>query len=229
MREKSYNILLVEPNDEWFEKTKQTLQKRNHNVFRCISSAAVLDTLESKSIDLVILEYDLSPSDGVEIATEIREDNNFAKLPILFLSETNDKYTQIAAYEAGADIFIKKGVKSRLLNAIVSSTLRRAYEMKEQASSIKEFGNIKIDEEQIIVYKDDKALELSKKEFQLLLLLSSKPGKVFRRPQILKKIWGDDVIVGDRNIDTHIKKLRKKLGKEYIQTSRGMGYKFKVK
>ncbi|MCB0503290.1 MAG: response regulator transcription factor [Bacteroidetes bacterium] len=229
MKATPYTILVAEPNDDWYDKIKQSLQKRNHEVFRVKSSNDVLDQCNKHNPDLLILEHDLNPVDGVEVAIEIRDDQTFRKLPIVFLSETIDKYTQIAAYEAGADMYIKKGTKSRLFLSIIAAVLRRVYEMNDTPSMVQKFGEIEIDEEQIMVYKKGKALDLSKKEFQILLLLASKPGKVFRRPNILKKIWGDDVIVGDRNIDTHIKKLRKKLGKEYIQTSRGMGYKFNVK
>lgn len=228
MKTRPYTILVAEPNDDWFEKIKQSLVKRDHEVFRVKSSNDVLNQCIKHSPDLLILEHDLSPVDGVEVVMEIRDDQLFRKLPIVFLSETIDKYTQIAAFEAGADMFIKKGTKSRLFLSMIGAILRRTYEMNESPSLVQNFGEIEIDEDQIMVYKKGKPLDLSKKEFQLLLLLASKPGKVFRRPNILKKIWGDDVIVGDRNIDTHIKKLRKKLGKEYIQTSRGMGYKFNI-
>lgn len=227
MKTSPYIILVVEPDDDWFARLNNTLQKRDYTVHRCKSSANVMNVCKKKYPDLIIMEQDLDEKDGVEIAMEIREDHLIRKTPIVFFSDTADIYTQIAAFEAGADGFIKKGQKGKLILARLKAILRRTYEMDEKPSVVRNFGDIDIDEDQVTVFKNGSPVKLSKKEFELLMLLTSKPGKVFRRPNILKKLWGDDIIVGDRNIDTHIKKLRKKLGKDYIHTSRGIGYKFK--
>ena len=229
MSVKPYQILILEPDNDWYDKTFLTLSKRKHEVTRVKSGEKVIDICKKNRPDLLILEYDIEPNDGVEIALDIRDDVQLRTIPIVFYSETSDKYTQIAAYEGGADLYIKKGIKQRLFASMVQSVLRRCYELEEKSTDIKQFGDMIIDEEQVMVYKNGNPLNLSKKEFQMLLLLTSKPGKVYRRKDILLKIWGDDVIVGDRNIDTHIKKLRRKLGKDVIQTSRGMGYKFMTK
>ena len=226
MNKRSYKILVVEPNDNWYFTIFNTLDKDNHKVFRAKTGLDVLDICKKKQIDLLIVEQSLPDMDGIEITTEIRDDQDLKLLPIIFFSEVSDKYTQIAAFEAGADIFLWKGMKNRLFQAQVNALLRRCCDMSEPEIELKKFGEIEIDEEKVLVYRNGEALELSKKEFQLLLLLTSKPGKVFKRPNILNMMWGDDIIVGDRNIDTHIKKLRKKIGKEYIKTARGIGYKF---
>jgi two-component system alkaline phosphatase synthesis response regulator PhoP len=172
------------------------------------------------------MEVDLNELDGIELCYEIKNDVLYKKVPVVFLAERSDDYTQLAAYDAGCDAFIGKPSKSRLLAAKVKAVLHRCYEMEDKAISVKKYGSLEIDEEQVLVYKKGSPLKLSKKEFQLILLITSKPGKVFRRNFILAKVWGDDIIVGDRNIDTHIKKLRKKIGKDHIQTVRGIGYKF---
>lgn len=119
-----------------------------------------------------------------------------------------------------------KTSRSRLFTHRIKALLRRSYDKEEAPKEIKTFGNLEIDEEQMVIFKKGEPLKLSKKEFQLVLLLTSRPGKVFKRNYILLKVWGDDIIVGDRNIDTHIKKIRKKVGKQHIETVRGIGYKF---
>ncbi len=227
--QKEYIIHIADPDDELFDKLRNNLTKKGHEVKRIKQYKDIYHDLKQKKSQLLILEHNLEPQDGVEITAEIREDSSLKKLPIIFYSETADKYTQIAAYRAGADMFVRKGIKQSLFVAQIEALLRRCYEMDDETRQTKKFGDIEINEDQITVTKAGVPVKLSKKEFEILLLLSTKPGKVYRRQDILSKIWDDDVIVADRNIDTHIKKLRKKLGKEYIQTSRGMGYKFKVK
>jgi two-component system alkaline phosphatase synthesis response regulator PhoP len=228
--QKEYLILIADPDEESYEKLSSHLEKKGHDVKRVKLGKDVVNEVKSKNAKLLIIEHNLEPQDGVEITAEIREDAILRKLPIIFYSDEGDKYTQIAAYRAGADLFIKKGIKPSLFTAQMEALLRRCYEMDDdEIRPVKKYGEIEINEEQVTVFKNGNPLKLSKKEFEILLLLSSKPGKVYKRQDILASIWEDDVIVDDRNIDTHIKKLRKKLGKEYIQTSRGMGYKFKIK
>lgn len=187
----------------------------------------VIALVKKVKFDLIILEVELNKVDGIELCFEIKHDIIFNKnTPVIFLAEKYDDYTQLAAFDAGCDDFIPKKYKSRLISAKVSALFKRLYSNKNIELGIKKFGTLEIDEEQVMVYKKGEPLKLSKKEFQLILLLTSKPGKVFRRNFILTKIWGDDIIVGDRNIDTHIKKIRKKIGKDRIETVRGIGYKF---
>jgi two-component system alkaline phosphatase synthesis response regulator PhoP len=195
-------------------------------VVRAKTSEQVFELCSRKRPDLLILEQQLEEMDGVDVMSEIRETKALKFLPVIFYSELHDKYTQLAAFNAGADMFVNKGLKAKLFLARITALLRRSHEMTEPSIPVRKFGDIVIDEEEFLISRNGKHILLSKKEFQLLLLLTSKPGKVFKRQQILSEIWGDDIIVGDRNIDTHIKKLRKKLGKETITTARGVGYKF---
>jgi len=225
---KKYKILFADAVEESFEDTKKILEKADYAVVGVRTGKELIHAARQEYPDLVILDVDLNDLDGIEVCWEIKANAGFARTPVIFYAERYEDFTQIAAFEAGAEDFIKKPARHRLLLARIGAVLRRCYEMSDEHLTIRKFGNIEIDEEQVMVYKKGEALKLSKKEFQILLLLTSKPGKVFRRNVILDKIWGDEIIVGDRNIDSHIKKLRKKLGKELIQTFRGIGYTFKL-
>lgn len=222
----NYHLLIASKNEALIEGAVSALKKGDYKISTLQKGTAVLEFIKKERPDMVVLDVEIEEIDGIEICWDIKSDPALKTLPIVFLAEKAEDFTQIAAYEAGADDFILKPTRSRLLIAKINAILRRSYEMSEKVQQIKKYGSIEIDEEQVMVYKKGQSLKFSKKEFQLLLLLSSKPGKVFRRNNILAKIWGDDIIVGDRNIDTHIKKLRKKLGKDYIHTVRGIGYKF---
>jgi two-component system, OmpR family, alkaline phosphatase synthesis response regulator PhoP len=226
MSKGKYNLLVASKDQEFLAQVTHSLKKGDFRITPTTKGNEVLKLTAKENPDMLVLDVEMEGLDGIEVCWEIKSDPATQALPVVFISERAEDFTQIAAYEAGADDFIIKPARSRLLIAKLNAVLRRCYEMSEPASQVKKFGIIEIDEEQVMVYKKGQPLKFSKKEFQLLLLLTSKPGKVFRRNNILAKIWGDDIIVGDRNIDTHIKKLRKKLGKDYIQTVRGIGYKF---
>jgi two-component system alkaline phosphatase synthesis response regulator PhoP len=226
MKKNAYHFLVASKDVEVLEETTKSLKKADFKVTTTTKGKEVLEILKKENPDIVMLDVECEGLDGIEVCWEIKSDAASQKIPVIFYSDRIEDFTQIAAYEAGADDFITRPLRNRLLIAKLNALLRRTYEMNEQPSPLKKFGPIEIDEEQVMVYKKGVPLKLSKKEFQLIVLLTPKPGKVFRRNNILTKIWGDDIIVGDRNIDTHIKKLRKKLGKDYINTVRGIGYKF---
>jgi len=221
-----YHLLIGAQEAESIEATRHSLRKGDYKITTSDNGKEILKLVKKEKPDMVILDVDIHEMDGIEICWELKSDPSTHVLPVIFLTDKNEDFTQIAAFEAGADDFIVRPARSRLLLAKLNAILHRCYEITEPNVQIRKFGPIEIDEEQVMVYKKGQNLKISKKEFQLLLLLTSKPGKVFRRNNILAKIWGDDIIVGDRNIDTHIKKLRKKLGKDHIQTVRGIGYKF---
>jgi two-component system, OmpR family, alkaline phosphatase synthesis response regulator PhoP len=225
---KKYKILFADANEESYEETRKILEKADLNVVGVKAGKELIITAKKEYPDLILLDVDLDDLDGIEVCWEIKANAGFYRTPIIFYSERFEDFTQIAAFEAGAEDFIKKPARHRLLIARINAVLKRCYEMDENVKNVRKFGSLEIDEEQVMIYKKGEALKLSKKEFQIILLLTSKPGKVFRRNNILEKIWGDEIIVGDRNIDSHIKKLRKKIGKEYIQTFRGIGYTFKM-
>ncbi len=223
----NYHIVIGSKHPEFIEQTQYALRKGDFKITTSQTSKEILKLVKKEKPHLLILDVEIDDDlDGVEICWELKSDAKTHALPVLFISDTNEDFIQMAAYEAGADDFVIRPARSRILLAKINAWLHRCYEILEAAEKVRKFGNIEIDEDQFIVYKKGVSLKISKKEFQLLLLLTSKPGKVFRRNNILAKIWGDDIIVGDRNIDTHVKKLRKKLGKDHIHTVRGIGYKF---
>jgi two-component system alkaline phosphatase synthesis response regulator PhoP len=223
---RKFHVLIADKDKTNLEQTIKAFKSENYKFTELTRVKDIVATIKKEKPDLVILEVDLNEGDGIEVCWDIRADASLAKLPVAFYSTRSDDFIQITAFEAGADEFISKASKSRLFAHRVKALLKRCYEKEEIAKEIKSYGNLEIDEEQVMIFKKGEPLKVSKKEFQLVVLLTSRPGKVFKRNYILLKVWGDDIIVGDRNIDTHIKKLRKKLGKQHIETVRGIGYKF---
>jgi len=162
--------------------------------------------------------------DGIEVCKELRKIPSLENVLIAFLTARNEDYSQITGFDSGADDYITKPIKPNVFVSRVKALLRRS--AKNSLSSIIETAGIRIDRDKYLVEKGGKEMVLPKKEFELLHLLISKPGKVFKREEILNSVWGDDVIVGDRTIDVHIRKLREKIGDDYFKTVKGVGYKF---
>jgi two-component system alkaline phosphatase synthesis response regulator PhoP len=173
---------------------------------------------------LVILDVMMPGMDGVEVCEALRKLPGLENILICFLTARNEDYSQIAGLDAGADDYISKPIKPRVLVSRINALLRR-----KELTSMKNIDTkeLVINREKYTVFKDGKAIHLPKKEFELLALLASRPEIVFERDVILEKVWGTDIVVGDRTIDVHIRKLREKIGDEHIQTVKGIGYKFK--
>jgi len=163
--------------------------------------------------------------DGIEACRLIREIPSLNNSRIIFLSARNEDYTQLSAFDAGADDYISKPVKPKILLKKISSIFKRIHK-KENKIQLIDLGEIKIDRNKYLVFINKNEIQLPKKEFELFFLLASKPGNVFSRDEIMNKVWGSDVIVGDRTIDVHIRKLREKIGDLYFKTVKGIGYKF---
>jgi two-component system alkaline phosphatase synthesis response regulator PhoP len=164
--------------------------------------------------------------DGVEVCRQLRANKDFDSTVITFLTAREEDYSQIAALDTGGDDYITKPIRPRVFLSRVKALLRRGVRKEEEVPTLISIGDIEIDLEQIVVRRGSERIELAKKEFDLLTLLASKPGKVFSRDEIFNRVWGADVIVGNRTIDVHIRKLREKLGDHYIKTIKGIGYKF---
>lgn len=217
-------ILLVDDEQDILEFIRYNLEKEGYTVYTAENGKKAIELAQRVNPHLILLDVMMPEMDGIETCRELRSMPEFKNTVIAFLTARNEDYSQIAGFDVGADDYITKPIKPRVLISRIKALLRRfASETSEEKVKL---GNIEIDTEKYVVYKDGKALSLPKKEFELLTLLASKPGKVFSRKEILSKIWGNDIIVGDRTIDVHIRKLREKLGDNYFKTIKGIGYKF---
>ena len=181
-----------------------------------------IEKAESFLPDLILLDLMMPEMDGIEACFEIRKIPALKDCAIAFLTARNEDHSQIAGLEAGADDYITKPIKPRVLVSKVKALLRRS---EQNANDLLELAGMTIDRERYVVVRNNEEIDLPKKEFELLALLAAAPGKVFTRDNILSNIWGSDVIVGDRTIDVHIRKLREKLGDDLIRTVKGVGYK----
>jgi two-component system alkaline phosphatase synthesis response regulator PhoP len=222
-------ILLVDDEPDILEFMEYNLKKENYNVFKAVNGKDALLLAQKVHPDLIILDIMMPEMDGIETCRALRELPEFKSTLIAFLTARNEDYSQIAGFEVGADDYITKPIKPRVLVSRINALFRRLKVQGPDPSSGKNIiiaGDLQIDRERYIVSKGEVKIELPRKEFELLALLASKPGKVFTRDEILERVWGNEVIVGDRTIDVHIRKLREKLGEELIRTVKGIGYKF---
>ncbi len=223
---KRQKILLVDDEQDILEFLSYNLKKENYIVYTANNGKEALTAAKKEIPDLILLDVMMPGMDGVETCREIRETPELKNVMIAFLTARSEDYSQIAGFDAGADDYINKPVKPRVLVSRIKALLRRGMKAEADKPDVAAFGGIKIDRERYNVLKDGVEINLAKKEFELLELLASKPGKVFTREVILEQVWGGDVIVGDRTIDVHIRKLREKIGEDYIKTIKGIGYKF---
>ena len=220
-------ILLVDDEPDILEILKYNLKKEGYEVVTAGNGEAGLRRAEEFQPDLIILDIMMPVMDGVEVCRQLRAKPEFNNTIITFLTAREEDYSQIAALDTGGDDYITKPIRPRVLISRVKALLRRN-EREEEGSEVRvmKIADIEIDLDQIVVRRGEERIELAKKEFDLLKLLASKPGKVFSRDEIFNRVWGTDVIVGNRTIDVHIRKLREKLGDHYIKTIKGIGYKF---
>jgi two-component system alkaline phosphatase synthesis response regulator PhoP len=222
----SQKILIVDDESDILEFLSYNLRKEGFEVFTCSNGVDALETARKEIPDLILLDVMMPEMDGIETCQEMNKipelDNTFK----IFLTARSEDYSQIAGFEAGADDYVNKPIKPKVLISRIKAILRRGgNKSSNESQNTVSFGDIVIDKERYIVLKKGQEYSLPKKEFELLLLLSSKPGKVFERSEILSEVWGKNVIVGDRTIDVHIRKLRDKLQIDNIITVKGVGYK----
>lgn len=217
-------ILLVDDEPDILEFLKYSIEKEGFVTYTASNGKeGVVQALKHQP-NLILLDVMMPGMDGIETCQALRDSPKLKDTVIAFLTARSEDYSQIAGFEAGADDYISKPVKPKVLISRIKALLRRKIAQTQQASV--ETEDITIDPDRHIVIKKGEELNLPRKEFQLLKLLMSKPGNVFTREHILSDIWGQDIVVGNRTIDVHIRKLREKLGDEYIQTIKGVGYKF---
>jgi len=223
---KPAKILLVDDEPDILEILEYNLTKEGYEVTTAGNGKEGLRKAEEVQPDLIMLDIMMPVMDGVEVCRQLREKPEFKSTIITFLTAREEDYSQIAALDTGGDDYITKPIRPRVLVSRVKALLRRNDRKEEEEQRVIKVGDIEIDLDKVIVRRGEERIELAKKEFDLLTLLTSKPGKVFSRDEIFNRVWGIDVIVGNRTIDVHIRKLREKLGDHYIKTIKGMGYKF---
>ncbi len=220
-------ILLVDDEPDILEFMEYNLRKEGYKVFIGKNGKAAIEIARKEKPDLIILDIMMPVMDGIEACRHLREIPELKNTIITFLTARNEEYSQIAGFDVGADDYITKPIKPRILISRVKALLRRVNGQSEtNGAPVLTIGDLKIDRDRYLVYKKEKSIALPRKEFELLALLTSKPGKVFTREDILARVWGTDIIVGDRTIDVHVRKIREKLGDDSIKTIKGIGYKF---
>tara|TARA_B110000263_G_C15307888_1_gene511447 strand:- start:3173 stop:3856 length:684 start_codon:yes stop_codon:yes gene_type:complete len=218
-------ILLVDDEPDILEIIKINLENEGYQIFTADNGKKALKKADKILPNLIVLDVMMPIMDGIETCERLRLDQRFKDTLIVFLTARGEDYSQIAAYDAGADDYIAKPVKPKVLISKIKSLLRRSFNSVNQANKL-EYGELLIDSEEYKVVLSSKEIFLPRKEFELLFLLASKPNKVFKRQKIMDSIWGNEVVVGDRTIDVHIRKLREKLGENFFKTLKGIGYKF---
>ena len=221
-------ILIVDDEEDILEFLSYNLSKEGYIIKTAINGEQALQVAEDFRPELIILDIMMPGMDGIEVCSLLRENKNMNNTLIVFLTARNESFTQVSALESGGDDYITKPIKPSVLKSRVKALIRRHYKYQNQnQDAILKFGELTIDQDKFRVLVGEREVNLAKKEFDLLSLLVSKPGKVFKRAEILSQVWGREVIVGDRTIDVHIRKLREKIGDDFIKTYKGVGYKFK--
>jgi len=222
-------ILLVDDENDILEFLSYNLKNEGFQVLTCNDGKTALSLLDDFMPNLIVLDVMMPGMDGIETCEQIRLNPKYNNILITFLTARSEDYSQVAGLEAGGDDYINKPIKPKVLVSRVKALLRRKGSdviQSDNDQGLIEISDLKIDRESHQVTLDYDNVFLPRKEFEILYLLASKPGKVFNRGEIFDKIWGDDVVVGGRTIDVHIRKLRRKLGRDYIVTVKGVGYKF---
>ena len=226
MENNKIKILIVDDEPDIIEILKSNLENEGYKVFSAENGKEALKLADQHLPNLIILDLMMPIMDGIEACEHLRMDKKFNNTLIMFLSARGEDYSQVAAFESGADDYVTKPIKPRILNSKVKALLRR---FRNDFSQTLSYQNIVIDSEKYTVEVDGKTINLPRKEFELLFLLAGRPGKVFKREKIMESVWGSDVIVGDRTIDVHVRKLREKIGENLLKTVKGVGYQFIVK
>lgn len=231
MSEEKFRILLVDDEIDILEFLSYNLEKEGFQVFTATSGTEAIRVASKVKPHLIILDVMMPEMDGFTACEEIRKIPDLKSTIVAFLTARSEDYSQIAGFEAGADDYITKPIRPKVLVSRVKALLKRIMPVTEEAVPVSDermvsIGNLVIDKERYLIKIGTEEMILPRKEFELLSLLVSKPGKVFTREEIYSSVWGENVVVGDRTIDVHIRKLREKIGNDHIKTLKGIGYKF---
>jgi len=217
------HILIIDDEEEIRELLEYNLKKEGFEVSTAENGVLGLKKLEENAVDLILLDVMMPELDGIEVCHQVRKQPAYDHIIICFLTARSEDYSQIAGLDAGGDDYISKPIKPRVLISRINALLRRNENTSPKTQEVKD---LVVDRDKYLVTIKNEAIHLPKKEFELLALLASGPGSVFERYNILETVWGSDIVVGDRTIDVHIRKLREKIGSKYIKTVKGVGYKF---
>lgn len=226
MKKEDVRILLVDDEPDILEIVGYNLTSEGYQVFTAKNGVEAVSKAKKKQPHLVILDVMMPEMDGIEACEIMRNTPGLENTIITFLTARGEDYSQLAGFEAGADDYIQKPIKPKVLVSKVKALLRRSREKKAQDEDVYRVGELEINREEYKVVNKGVEMVLPRKEFELLALLTSKPDKVFKREVILEKVWGNEVVVGGRTIDVHIRKLREKIGDDHFKTVKGVGYKF---
>jgi len=221
----NYTILVVDDEKDIVELLSYNLKKEGFIVYTASNGIMAIQKAKEIIPDLILLDVMMPEMDGIEACGEIRSEESLESTLIAFLTARGEDYSQIAGLDAGADDYITKPIKPKVLISRINALLRR---VKDENKVQEKSAILKIDRDRYVVIKDGEELSIPRKEFELLALLLSKPGTVFSRETILSVVWGQQVVVGDRTIDVHIRKLREKIGDDAIKTIKGVGYKLQL-
>ena len=225
MKKSELKILLVDDEPDVLEILGFNLENEGYQVFKANDGLGAIKQSEKILPHLIIMDVMMPNLDGIEACEIIRKNEKLQQTVIMFLTARGEDFSYVAAFEAGADDYVTKPIKPKVLISKVKGLLRR-FKKSEPQDLVIRIGDLVIDKEEYKVTKNGEAFTLPRKEFELLFLLASKPEKVLKRDKIMEKVWGSEVVVGDRTIDVHIRKLREKVGDEYFKTVKGVGYKF---
>lgn len=225
MKKKDIKILLVDDEADILEIVGYNLSQEGYQIFTAENGKKAVEKAKKHHPHLIIMDVMMPEMDGMEACENIRKIPELSQTIITFLTARNEDYSLVAGFDAGADDYISKPIKPKVLVSKVKALLRRLKE-EESSSENLNVGGIEINREEYKINKEGEEIILPRKEFELFYLLASKPGKVFKREEILDKVWGNEVVVGGRTIDVHIRKLREKIGEDLFKTIKGVGYKF---
>jgi two-component system alkaline phosphatase synthesis response regulator PhoP len=228
MKKKDIKILLVDDEPDILEIVGYNLSQEGFQIVTAENGKEAIAKAKKERPQLIIMDVMMPEMDGMEATEAIRKIPELKDVIITFLTARNEDYSQVAGFDAGADDYITKPIKPKLLVSKIKALLRRLKDDEGKNSETLNVGGIEINREEYKIIKENTEIVLPRKEFELFYLLASKPGKVFKREEILDKVWGNEVIVGGRTIDVHIRKLREKIGDDFFKTIKGVGYKFEV-
>ena len=227
MKKKDIKILLVDDEQDILEIVGYNLTQEGYQIVTASNGKEAIQVAKKELPQLIIMDVMMPEMDGMEACEHIRRLPELSNVIIAFLTARNEDYSQVAGFEAGADDYIAKPIKPKVLVSKVKALLRRLKE-DDAKGDILNVGGIEVNREEYKIVQDGREIVLPRKEFELFYLLASKPGKVFKREEILDKVWGNEVVVGGRTIDVHIRKLREKIGDDLFKTIKGVGYKFEI-